>query len=64
MEKFQELEYSGVDSVEDSAGVDFDVYSLSGVKLFHADDEADIKALPSGVYILRYSNGTTRKIVI
>ena len=64
-----EFDFSGIDDAEisqsDRNNEPCDVFSPSGVCVFHGKSWNEINGtLNSGIYILRFHDGTTRKITI
>lgn len=60
-----EIDYSGLTDVEARDDMPFEIYTVSGVYLFEGSDISDVRSrLPKGIYILRRSDGSTKKISI
>ena len=55
-----EFESTGIENVDVSIGTELvEVFDMYGMKY----NTTDVKSLPSGIYIERYSDGTTRKVL-
>ena len=60
--RLEQVEPEGIAAVTTAEQGKVSVYNLQGVKLLEADNEADIPALPAGVYIFEQNGHSCKRM--